>query len=402
MADIPASPNAPVVPDLPEGTAMVEEGLSELALGPQDIELRESLKWQCVIVDAIFEYMDTVPAAFESIMRAHEKLEQSGILIRDTAPDSMPLLDRLREATTGIAEVVQAARQPLRTIRGTLHATFDDVNQSDGALSELRHYCQKVDKLTGECNNSVSLDGSENIFEKDHVESRALVLGKLGNISKKDSKNSDLEQNAKVTRNLEKLQTWLDEAHVRQARCRDILKACNSRQEGFLQTVRDIFCSVVRGIGVASGCAPTVENEMSSRLTKPPPGSPLVYKFTIAPCTAPMRVTSAIAEECDSRQATDGGELQSGWDESLPTEAAETRDGDGAMKVAKGEGETSVTSLGETNQEEWQGHFSWPVHAENHKINKPLELDVLSGFTSPACTPQDVDSSEGCGLAPST
>lgn len=266
--------------------------VSTEALEPQDIELREGLKWQCAIADAIFAYMDSVPAAFEALLLAHEKLTQAGIVISDTAPDASPLLERLREATGHILDVVGSTSKPLRTIRGTLQACSDDMKQADIATSELRHYSQKVKVLT-----------SDNFDQREKKKGVAAAVGRLvgkTNTAQRDcATDSPTKVSARIRRNREKMHHWADEASVRQARTRDTLKACLMRQESMIKSAQDVVCSVVQAIGTASGCRPAVENVSTGPLVRPLDGS-LVFSLGITPRLWPSVAPSAMDAEVAS------------------------------------------------------------------------------------------------------
>lgn len=244
----------------------------ELELDPKDAELRECLSWQCGIADAISAYIDVVPGAFESLLKAHEQIEHAGIAISDVTPDSKPLVERLREASRQVLEVTNAAREPLKTMRGYLKACFDDLNQADCAMLELRRYSQKVEGLT-------AAQGLE------RQERRGLVAAALGNLAGKSDHRlgySARAPSARILRNRQKMQTWADEACLRQARARDLLQACASRQDALIEVVQSIIRSIIKAVGIASGCCPLVEDLAFGPLKRPSEG-PLTFKFSVLP-----------------------------------------------------------------------------------------------------------------------
>lgn len=223
--------------------------LSKLDLDPKEQEMRERLQWQSRAVSSVLTYIEKVPQAFLLLQEAHEQLANVGIYVGNPhAPDTAPVLDRLQEAGSVIAETVALVREPLRTIRGTLQACFDDLNTADHAAIEHSRYKEKLDVLeTGQNNVSGS-------------------------------------PSAKLARNREKEQWWQQEESVRRARARDLLEACLSREDRLIELARDAVRAMVQAIGKASGCHPTVQDFKFSK--KEAASQSLKLDFSIVPGVA--------------------------------------------------------------------------------------------------------------------
>jgi hypothetical protein len=135
-------------------------------------------------------------------------------------------------------------------------------------MAEVKHYEQKVEVL-------------ESPGKQEKKGYLARMTSKVAS-PKKEQESLTADNAARVDRNKEKMESWVQEANVKKARARDLLEAIISRQDDLLVTIQGVFCSVVRAVGIAYGSYPTVRSTQEGPPVKPADGA-LTFTLTVQP-----------------------------------------------------------------------------------------------------------------------
>jgi len=135
-------------------------------LSEEENQLRRGLQWQRKLTGALLECSVAVADAFQAVSGAQQTLYDAGIA--DAGLDSElieALCHSLREAKRVTAQVAAAAQRPLKAHQKCVGLWLDTVQKSDVASAELKHYEEKLVRLTSDYEEAVRkgrASGNEN------------------------------------------------------------------------------------------------------------------------------------------------------------------------------------------------------------------------------------------------
>lgn len=184
-------------------------------LDRNELLLREGLKWQQRIADAVCTYVDQITGIFEQLINMHEMLDTAGAAEAEGAASVLKsLLHGLRNAHTSTSETRRSTRTQLETHRGVLTACTDDIVNADKAALELRRLKEKVNLLV----------------EQDLKKHGANVVS------------------ARVARNREKLQHATNQANDAKAKAQNSLQTCISRRGYLCKLTVEVITGTVNAL----------------------------------------------------------------------------------------------------------------------------------------------------------